>query len=97
MKIDFIGFQGARHNHQDWAIEIKTETGFEQTFLHALFRSSRFPDTTRQPQPIAALLFEEDSGLTIMVSAENYRESPLVKAQERIAELEKALKEKAGG
>jgi len=94
MKVDFLGFKGNRHNHQDWALEIKTETEFEKSFISALFRSDHFPETRKQMQPIAALLQAEESGLSIMVSAENFCESPLAKARERIIELEQALKTK---
>ena len=95
MKVDFIGFQGNRQNHQDWAFEIITETDFEQSFLTELFRSDRF--LPKQMQPIAALLTREGNGLTIMVSAENFCESPLVKAEQRILELEQALEDKPKG
>ncbi len=95
MKVDFLGFQGNRQSHQDWAFEIITETEFEKSFLTELFRSDRFHPTKqiKQIQPIAALLTKEDSGLTVMVSAENFCESPLIKAEQRILELEKLLKE----
>ncbi len=99
MKVDFIGFQGNRQSHQDWAFEIITETNFEQSFLAELFRSDHFHPTKkiRQMQPIAALLTKEGKGLTVMVSAENFCESPLVKAEQRILELEEALKDKPKG
>ncbi len=95
MKVDFIGFQGNRQNHQDWALEIVAETDFEKSFFYALFCSDRF--IPKQMQPIAALLTRVDSGLTVMVSAENYCESPLVKAEERILELEETLRDKPKG
>lgn len=93
MKVDFLGFQGNRQNHQDWALKIVSETEFEKSFFSALFRSDRFVPGRRlkQMQPIAALLYKEESGVSVMVSAENFCESPLVKARERIAELEQAL------
>ncbi len=94
MKVDFLGFQGNRQNHQDWALEIIAETNFEKSFFSALFRSDRFVPKNRglkQMQPVAALLYKEEEGITIMVSAENFCESPLVKAKQRILELEKAL------
>ncbi len=99
MKVDFLGFQGNRQNHQDWALEIITETDFEQSFLVELFRSDRFHPTKkiRQMQPIAALLTKEHKGLTVMVSAENFCESPLVKAEQRILELEEALRDRPEG
>ncbi len=92
MKVDFIGFQGNRQGHQDWALEIVAETDFEKSFFDELFRSDRFHPTQKikQMQPIAALLTKEGRGLTVMVSAENFCESPLVKAEQRILELEQA-------
>lgn len=94
MKVEFIGFQGNRQSHQDWALEIITETEFEKTFLSALFESDRFIPNKKlkQMQPVAALLYKEETGLTIMVSAENFGESPLAKARMRIEELEQIIK-----
>lgn len=94
MKVDFLGFRGNRQNHQDWALEIIAETEFEKSFFSALFRSDQFvPNRAlRQMQPIAALLSKESSGITVMVSAENFCESELVKARKRIIELEKQIK-----
>ncbi len=96
MKIDFLGFQGNRQNHQDWALEVIPETEFEKTFISALFQSDHFGATAtlKQMQPIAALLYKEETGLSIMVSSENFCESELVKARRRITELEQTLKEK---
>ncbi|GAI57400.1 unnamed protein product [marine sediment metagenome] len=98
MKIEFLGFQGNRQNHQDWALEIIPETGFEKTFFSALFASDRYvPEKDlRQMQPIAALLCRKEAGITVMVSAENFCESALVKARKRIAELEQAPKDNQG-
>ena len=75
MKVRFIGFKGNRQNHQDWAIEIITETEFEQTFLSALFDSS----CGKQMQPKSALLYKEETGIAIMVEAEDFQESQLAK------------------
>lgn len=93
MKVEFIGFRGERQHHQDWAFELFTETDFEKTFLNALFESDAYHPTRkiRQMQPIAALLCSTERGLSIMVSAENFCESELVKARQRITELEQAL------
>lgn len=94
MKVDFLGFQGNRQGHQDWAIEVIPETEFEKSFFSALFKSDRFPETTKQMQPISALLYREGAGITVMVSAENFCESDLVKARAEIAELKQKLKAK---
>ena len=98
MKVKFIGFKGNRQHHQDWAFEILTETEFEKTFLEALFDSDAYHPTKKikQMQPIAALLFSTESGLTVMVSAENFCESELVKAEKHIGEFEQALKVQNG-
>lgn len=99
MKIDFLGFQGNRQNHQDWAFEIIPETDFEKTFIRALFNSDAYHPSKkiRQMQPIAALLAKEDGGISVMVSAENFCESELVKANEKIAELEQIIKGEKNG
>lgn len=97
MKVDFLGFKGNRWGHQDWAIDILPETEFEKSFFSALFCSDRFVPNKplKQMQPIAALLYKgEIDSITVMVSAENFRKSALVKAEQRIIELEQALKEK---
>ena len=97
MKVDFLGFQVNRQHHQDWAFEIITETAFEQSFLQALFRSDCFrpKGNIKQMQPIAAMLSRKENGMSIMVSAENFGESALVKAEQRITELEQALNKEA--
>ncbi len=100
MKVDFLGFQGNRQGHQDWALEIIPETEFEKSFFSALFCSDRFVPKKRelrQMQPIAALLARKNEGITVMVSAENFCESKLVKAEQRIVELEQSLKDKQNG
>ena len=93
MKVDFLGFQGNRQHHQDWAIEIIPETNFEKSFFSALFRSDTFhpKGKIKQMEPIAALLCREGVGVTVMVDADNFCESELVKARERIIELEQTL------
>ncbi len=93
MKMDFIGFQGKRQHHQDWALEIIPETDFEKSFFLALFRSDLFRPAgpNRQMQPITALLSKEGTGVTVMVAAEDFYESELTKARQRIAELEETL------
>ena len=98
MKVNFLGLQvdGNRQHHQDWAIEILPETDFEKSFFKALFQSSFCPKKgRRQMQPIAALLYhQENDCMSIMVDAENFCESELVKAQERITELEQAVRDR---
>ena len=94
MKVDFLGFQGNRQHHQDWALDIIPETDFEKSFFSALFRSSGYRPTglNRQMQPIATMLCREGTGVSVMIDAENFCESDLVKAREQIVELEKANK-----
>ena len=88
MKVEFLGFQGDRQNHQDWALEIIPETDFEKSFFSALFHSDRL----KQMQPIAALLYQKENGISVMVSTENFCESKVVKLQQRIAGLEQGKK-----
>ena len=96
MKVDFIGFEGNRKGHQDWALEIIPETDFEKSFFLALFRSDKWRPTgnIKQMQPIAALLVPEGGGIAVMVSSENYCESELVKAREEIEKLKAEIKER---
>ncbi len=85
MKVEFIGFQGNRQGHQDWAFNIITETEFEKTFISALFNSDQYHPTRKikQMQPIAALLYCETTGISVMVSAENFCESKEVKLRQQ--------------
>ena len=93
MKVSFIGFQGKRQHHQDWALEIIAETDFEKSFFSALFHSDRYRPggTIKQMQPIATMLYSTESGVGVMLAAERLDESSLAKANQRIAELEEAL------
>jgi len=91
MKVNFLGLKGNRQDHQNWALEIVTETDFERSFIQALFACDRFPTNERQMMPVAALLDTTENGLSVMVSAENFCESPLAVARRRIIELEKIL------
>lgn len=76
MKVEFLGFQGNRQQHQDWAIEIIAETDFEQTFFNALFDSS---GGQKQMQPKSSLLCKSGRGLSIMVESEDFKDSQLAK------------------
>jgi len=85
MKVEFIGFMGKRQHHQDFALDLVTETNFEQTFLKALLDSRE-----GSRQPVATLLYTNEKGLSIMIDSERFEDSQLVK--ERI-EHKEAIKE----
>lgn len=80
MKIELIGFTGNRQNHQDWALEIIAETNFEQSFFDALFASGV---ERKQMQPKGSLLFKSERGISIMIEAEDFKDSQLAKEREK--------------
>lgn len=69
MKVEFLGLTSGskRQNHKDWAIEIITETDFEQTFFEGLFDSSG----GRTCHPKASLLCMTPRGISVMVKRED--------------------------
>ncbi|KKM83796.1 hypothetical protein LCGC14_1305740 [marine sediment metagenome] len=64
MKVEFLGLSGLteRKGHKDFALELKTETDFEQTFLLALLDSSHGQTCS----PKASLLYV-DGTVSIMI------------------------------
>ena len=66
MKVEFLGLTAGRQSHRDFAIEIIAETDFEQTFFNALFD---------QMQPKSALVWASGRGCSIMVGAEDFKDS----------------------
>jgi hypothetical protein len=80
MKVKFVGFQGNRQNYRDFAIEIITETEFEKSFFDELFNSDF---GSKQMQPKGALLFGKDTGLSILVEAEDFKDSQLAKERKQ--------------
>lgn len=84
MKVKFIGLMGKRQHHQDFALELVTETEFEQSFLGALLDSRE-----GSRQPIATLLCRTEQGISIMIDSEKFEDSQLSKERvEHMKEIE---------
>ncbi len=71
MTVKFLGLNhpanSERQNHKDWALEIISETDFEQTFFNALFDSS----SGKTCSPKASLLWVTERGVSVMVERED--------------------------
>ena len=88
MKVKFVGLKGKRWGYRDFAIEIFAETDFEKSFFEELFDSDY---GSKQMQPKGSLLVGNETGISILIEAEDFKDSQLAK------ERKQRLQEKLNG